>query len=504
MRSLLLAPTLIAVGFLFGCFGGSEPTDTVAEPTPVIECSFADSAGRVVSASAQVRTADAVGTAFHIGDGVFVTAAHVVGTDTNVQLLSTTLDTRARVTAVDAEADVATLLADLSLNPSFPVLEWGTSAAIAVGQPVGISGFPPGVAGDAAVARGTVSRLFSIDGYSTIQTDTAINPGNSGGPMFNECGDAIGVVTAKLVDASIEGIGYAITESSARFALDLPSRAVAVVTASPRPADTAQASATALPRTATPPPTPTATPLPTRTATPAPTPTATPSPTPTSRPPRASAVPDALLGAEWRVLERRTGELRNQPQIWEFRRGEIRQWDIYTLVSEPFRALRIAARWSTVGATISWTINGQVEYEIDISGDERAFSGTWLNPRTGERGSIEGTRLDAIYALENSVVILSTGEGRRPLTPILLGGSDFSPLAPSGARFELIDPPSVGTVQLLDEAACLRIESLNGINCHGIVEYAPNDRVTGRDGFSYRFVNGEHRSPVVRVTIELP
>lgn len=43
-----------------------------------------------------------------------------------------------------------------------------------------------------------------------LQIDAAINPGNSGGPLVNFNGEVIGVTSLKLVDSSIEGMGFAI------------------------------------------------------------------------------------------------------------------------------------------------------------------------------------------------------------------------------------------------------------------------------------------------------
>ena len=43
-----------------------------------------------------------------------------------------------------------------------------------------------------------------------IQTNTAVNPGNSGGALFNANGEVIGVISMKLVESSIEGMGFAI------------------------------------------------------------------------------------------------------------------------------------------------------------------------------------------------------------------------------------------------------------------------------------------------------
>ena len=68
---------------------------------------------------------------------------------------------------------------------------------------------------DQTVTRGIVSGLNRIlPGTSMlftepmIQTDTPINPGNSGGPLFNRCGEVIGITTAMVEEA--QNIGFAI------------------------------------------------------------------------------------------------------------------------------------------------------------------------------------------------------------------------------------------------------------------------------------------------------
>ena len=43
------------------------------------------------------------------------------------------------------------------------------------------------------------------DGY--IITDTTINPGNCGGPLLNSAGQVIGIVTAKIIQDRVDGIG---------------------------------------------------------------------------------------------------------------------------------------------------------------------------------------------------------------------------------------------------------------------------------------------------------
>ena len=43
-----------------------------------------------------------------------------------------------------------------------------------------------------------------------IQTNAAVNPGNSGGPLLNANGEVVGIISMKLVENSIEGMGFAI------------------------------------------------------------------------------------------------------------------------------------------------------------------------------------------------------------------------------------------------------------------------------------------------------
>ena len=56
-----------------------------------------------------------------------------------------------------------------------------------------------------------LSNSTSSDYYmKVLQTDAAINPGNSGGPICNINGEVIGITNMKLVDATVEGMGFAI------------------------------------------------------------------------------------------------------------------------------------------------------------------------------------------------------------------------------------------------------------------------------------------------------
>lgn len=85
-------------------------------------------------------------------------------------------------------------------------------SAIAIGNALGYG---------QSVTVGYISALnreIEAEDASTIkmlQTDAAINPGNSGGALLNEKGEVIGINSAKYVDSTVEGMGYAIPISDA-------------------------------------------------------------------------------------------------------------------------------------------------------------------------------------------------------------------------------------------------------------------------------------------------
>ena len=62
-----------------------------------------------------------------------------------------------------------------------------------------------------------VGRTVTVEGIiiNAFQFDAAVNRGNSGGPIYNEHGEVIGIVTAKLSRSDVEGIGFAIPISDA-------------------------------------------------------------------------------------------------------------------------------------------------------------------------------------------------------------------------------------------------------------------------------------------------
>ena len=67
--------------------------------------------------------------------------------------------------------------------------------------------------------------ITGADGVSTIELrlfriDTAVNNGNSGGGLFNDRGELIGIVNAKMSSTTVDNIGYAIPSNIAKYVAD--------------------------------------------------------------------------------------------------------------------------------------------------------------------------------------------------------------------------------------------------------------------------------------------
>ena len=147
-------------------------------------------------------------------DGYVVSNYHVVGTATEIQVITT--DRReysATVVLGDKESDIAILR--LEAAEDLPFLTMRDSDQVEVGELTLAIGNPFGVG--QTVSSGIISGLArtgtatgNARGYF-IQTDAAINPGNSGGALIDVNGDLIGINTSILTrSGGSNGIGFAI------------------------------------------------------------------------------------------------------------------------------------------------------------------------------------------------------------------------------------------------------------------------------------------------------
>ncbi len=155
-------------------------------------------------------------------DGYIVTNHHVVDGASAIEVALANGEThQAKLVASDAKTDLAVIKIEASnLNAA----TFGDSSQLVVGQTVLAIGNPLGSLGG-TVTEGIISALdreitIEKESMTLLQISAAVNPGNSGGGLFDEQGNLIGIVNAKVsTDSSgdpIEGLGFAIPANLAR------------------------------------------------------------------------------------------------------------------------------------------------------------------------------------------------------------------------------------------------------------------------------------------------
>lgn len=152
--------------------------------------------------------------------GYVMTNHHVIDNSKKIVLVLTDdSEIEAKVLGSDQYLDLAVLRFDKKYVKT--VVTIGKNSECKLGDEVFTIGSPLGYEYRGTVTNGIISgfnRLVevSVSGngddwvMEVIQTNTAVNPGNSGGPLFNTNGEVIGVISLKLVEDSVEGMGFAI------------------------------------------------------------------------------------------------------------------------------------------------------------------------------------------------------------------------------------------------------------------------------------------------------
>ena len=145
-------------------------------------------------------------------DGYIITNNHVVEqADELMVLLGDKRKLPAKLIGTDPKTDLAVIKIDAT---GLPVLPWGDSISLQVGELVLAVGNPFGL--NQTVTMGIISAVGRanvgiVDYENFIQTDAAINPGNSGGALVNLQGQLIGINTAIFSrTGGYMGIGFAI------------------------------------------------------------------------------------------------------------------------------------------------------------------------------------------------------------------------------------------------------------------------------------------------------
>lgn len=124
-----------------------------------------------------------------------------------------------KIVGGDKYADIAVLTID---DNDYQVVEIGDTESLKLGDTIFTVGTPMGVNYKGTVTKGilsgkdrmvdvSVSTSTAADYYMKVmQIDAAVNPGNSGGPLCDVSGKVIGVISLKIVEDTVEGMGFAI------------------------------------------------------------------------------------------------------------------------------------------------------------------------------------------------------------------------------------------------------------------------------------------------------
>ena len=153
---------------------------------------------------------------------LIVTNNHVVEDATTLSVCFVDNEvSEAMIKGTDPDNDLAVIAVKLSdikagTLDSIKIAVIGDSDSLKVGQQVVAIGNALGYG--QSVTTGIVSALGrQIDTTDAImiQTDAAINPGNSGGALLNMSGEVIGINSAKFSSTEVEGMGYAISITTA-------------------------------------------------------------------------------------------------------------------------------------------------------------------------------------------------------------------------------------------------------------------------------------------------
>jgi serine protease Do len=111
-------------------------------------------------------------------------------------------------------------VAQVSVDNSEDIIVGQTAIAIGNPQAGGISATSGIVSVDSEYIDMTGADGTTPVSFRVVRVDTAINQGNSGGGLFNDKGELIGIVNAKIISSNVENIGYAIPSNVARAIAD--------------------------------------------------------------------------------------------------------------------------------------------------------------------------------------------------------------------------------------------------------------------------------------------
>ena len=229
----------ILLSFVCGMLGAYLISQTVSvekvvkniTTSELVENSISSSVDKVYG-STVVITASLNGKAISTGSGFIykkagklayiMTNNHVIDGSDSVKVEFNNSDKKidAKVIGGDKFADIAILTIENS--DEYEIVEIGNTEDLKLGDTIFTIGTPMGVSYKGTVTKGILSgkdRMVDVSVTTTtgsdyymkvLQIDDAVNPGNSGGPLCDVSGKVIGVISLKIVEDTVEGMGFAI------------------------------------------------------------------------------------------------------------------------------------------------------------------------------------------------------------------------------------------------------------------------------------------------------
>ncbi len=163
-----------------------------------------------------IETDEGLASGFIIkSDGVIVTNYHVVADAKAMTVKLPSGEEYRNVYLLNSDSidDLAFLKIEAVDLPTIPL---GNSNDVQVGEEVLLVGAPKGL--EQTVSDGLISGIRIDNGVRVLQTSAAASPGSSGGPLLNRKGEAVGVMSFKIVNG--ENLNFTIPINYVRGKLD--------------------------------------------------------------------------------------------------------------------------------------------------------------------------------------------------------------------------------------------------------------------------------------------
>ena len=217
-RGAALGGVFAGLLLIAGCGGSGHAANATAGQSTVTKLAanacapISNPVGAVLQSIVRVTTPPdangtyAAGTGIVIDGGWVLTNEHVIDsalsaaqgptvTSTFYPFLSGAVRNSGRVVASDANLDLALIATDTG---QVPAINWGDEGKLQQGDPLHAVGFALGAANwSAADGQFVGSEVDRASGQAYILSDVQLQHGDSGGPLLNNCGQVVGINTAR-------------------------------------------------------------------------------------------------------------------------------------------------------------------------------------------------------------------------------------------------------------------------------------------------------------------